>query len=114
MYEAVETTNPKIMLLELPTMKWQFLADTFTEYLRMCVVHLGLPFWELSFAESCHFPTWAEQLFLIIAPHLLEKKNSDRCNDFAKRIREPVVYNTLDSSVFRIKAKCNKQQQQKK
>lgn len=108
MYEAVETTNPKIMLLELPTMKWQFLADTFTEYLRMCIVHLGLPFWELSFAESCHLPAWAEQLFLLIAPHLLDKKITDRCTDFAKMVRDPVVYNTLDASVFRIKPKGGK------
>lgn len=108
-YEAVETINPKIYLLELPTMKWQFLADTFTEYLRMSIVHLGLPYWELTFAESCHLPTWAEQLFLLIAPHLIDKKRQ-RCHIDA----EPIVYNTLDASIFRTtKPKCGKQTQKK-
>lgn len=49
-YENPEVSNTKIYLLELGSYRWQFLADSFTEYLRMNIVHLGLPYWELCFS----------------------------------------------------------------
>lgn len=93
----------------MQTLKWQFLADTFTEYQRMCVVHLGLPYWELCFAETCHLPSWAEQLFLLLAPHLLESNETRRNHRNALSPSEPIVYNQLDLLVFRAKTKCHKQ-----
>ena len=48
---------PKIYLLELEKLQLQFLADTFSEYLRMAIAHLGLPFWELCFAVNSSPPT---------------------------------------------------------
>lgn len=59
LYEMPEST-PKIYLLELETLKLQFLADTFSEYLRMAIAHLGLPFWELCFSACCQLPTWTQ------------------------------------------------------
>lgn len=89
-------------------MKWQILAETFTEYLRMCIVHLGLPYWELCFATTCNLPSWTEQLFLLLAPHLLDHKDLRR-NHTLSGTREPIVYNQLDPIIFRTKTKCTKQ-----
>lgn len=108
-YETLESINPKIYLLETQTLKWQFLANTFTEYLRQCLAHLGLPYWELCFAQTCNLPSWAEQLFLLLAPHLLEHKNNQNENRSSSSAKEPVVYNELDLSIFRTKTKCTKQ-----
>lgn len=104
----METVNPKIYLLETQSNKfqWRFLAETFSIYLRMCVAHLGLPYWELCFANTCKLPSWAEQLFLLLAPHLLERDANDSQTLCA---REPVIYNELDPSIFRTKPKCSKQ-----
>jgi tubulin polyglutamylase complex subunit 2 len=57
-FESPET-NPKIFLFELNNMKWKFLADSFSEYLRMYIAHMGLPYWELCFS-SCELPSWTE------------------------------------------------------
>jgi tubulin polyglutamylase complex subunit 2 len=57
-YEIPES-SPRIYLLELDTLKLQFLADTFSEYLRMAIAHLGLPYWELCFS-ACTLPTWTQ------------------------------------------------------
>lgn len=58
LYETPEAC-PKIYLLEIETLKLQFLADTFSEYLRMAIAHLGLPFWELCFS-TCPLPSWTQ------------------------------------------------------
>ncbi|XP_031622993.1 tubulin polyglutamylase complex subunit 2 [Contarinia nasturtii] len=109
-FETLESINPKIYLLETQSNKWQFLADSFTEYLRMCIAHLGLPYWELCFAHTCALPSWAEQIYLLVAPHLLEHNNNvTQSNRSLSCPRDPVVYNELDLSIFRTKQKCNKQ-----
>ena len=59
-YEAAECCAMKIYLLEIESLKLQFLADTFTEYLRMCIAHLGLPYWELCFSNSLQLPSWTQ------------------------------------------------------
>lgn len=59
LYETPEST-PKIYLLQLENLKMNFLADTFSEYLRMAIAHLGLPYWELCFASTCQLPTWTQ------------------------------------------------------
>lgn len=38
---------------------WGWLADSFTHYFRMCLVHLGLPGWQATFANLPLIP-WAE------------------------------------------------------
>jgi tubulin polyglutamylase complex subunit 2 len=59
-YEVPETNVMRIYLLEMESLKLQFLADTFSEYLRMSVAHLGLPYWELCFSSSCTLPPWTQ------------------------------------------------------
>lgn len=59
LYEANCSTNPKFYLYELNAMKWIFLSDTFSEYLRMAIAHLGLPYWELCFS-NIGLPSWTE------------------------------------------------------
>ncbi|CAD7080531.1 unnamed protein product [Hermetia illucens] len=110
-YESSGASNPKIYLLELLAFKWQFLAETFSEYLRMAIAHLGLPYWELCFS-SFGLPSWTEQLFLLLAPHLLEENDQRR-----GRVIQPISeqqYSTLDPNIFRVKPKCPKQQQRAK
>lgn len=125
-YESPDLSNPKIYLLEKLNFKWQFLADTFTEYLRMTIAHLGLPYWELCFS-SCGLPSWTEvysfyltinkiyllllifqQLFLLIAPHLLER-NEPRRSKVIQCDPETPPFNTLDPVVFRTKPRCSRQ-----
>lgn len=115
-YETTGTQNPKIYLLELVSYnsvtnvfsaKWQFLADSFTEYLRMAIAHLGLPYWELCFS-TIGLPSWAEQLFLLLAPHLLDDPtNSTRRGKTIKSFAEH-PYNTLDPNIFRVRVSSNK------
>ena len=40
--------KPKIWLLDR-SFEWHFLADTFTQYFRMMMVHQGLPQWQFRF-----------------------------------------------------------------
>lgn len=77
----------------------------------MCIAHLGLPYWELCFAQTCHLPSWAEQLYLLLAPHLLEPNANDmeRARFRGNNQPELQVFNQLDLSIFKPKPKCNKQ-----
>lgn len=59
LYETLGSNNPKFYLIDLSDYKFILLADTFTEYLRMAIVHLGLPYWELLFS-SITLPAWVE------------------------------------------------------
>ncbi|XP_037032745.1 tubulin polyglutamylase complex subunit 2 [Bradysia coprophila] len=111
-YETPETANPKIFLLETLSHKWHFLADSFTEYQRMSIAHLGLPYWELCFS-TCGLPSWAEQLYLLLAPHLLEKNEPRRSRTLLASHEQP-PYNQLDPSIFRLKPKCVRPNQKPK
>ncbi|KAL9906451.1 tubulin polyglutamylase complex subunit 2 isoform 1-T1 [Glossina fuscipes fuscipes] len=102
-YDTTGSNTLKIYMLELNGQKWVFLADSFSEYLRMAIAHLGLPYWELCFS-SCGLPSWTEQLFLLLAPHLLEEREERRA-----RIVDPAPerpYNSLDANIFRFKFKA--------
>lgn len=127
LYETPESC-PRVYLLELETLKLQFLADTFSEYLRMAIAHLGLPYWELCFSTCCPLPTWTQvclltskpklinylfiffqQLFLLLAPHLLENNEPRRnTRNFHNGTDENPPFNTLDPSVFRNKPRSSK------
>ncbi|EDV97904.1 tubulin polyglutamylase complex subunit 2 [Drosophila grimshawi] len=102
LYESTSSNNPRFYLLELGTLSWQFLAETFSEYLRMAIAHLGLPYWELCFT-SFGLPSWTEQLFLLLAPHLLEKHELRRGRTINPACEHP--YNIIDPNIFRSKPK---------
>ncbi|XP_055905791.1 tubulin polyglutamylase complex subunit 2 [Eupeodes corollae] len=110
-YETSGMSNPKIYLLELNKLKWQFLSETFSEYLRMAVAHLGLPYWELCFS-TCGLPSWTEQLFLLLAPHLLEDNEVRRGRSIQPAAEHPC--NILDTNIFRAKPKAAKPPQKTK
>ncbi|XP_067642411.1 tubulin polyglutamylase complex subunit 2 [Eurosta solidaginis] len=103
-YEASGSNSPKFYLYEMCTMTWIFLSDTFSEYLRMAIAHLGLPYWELCFS-NIGLPSWTEQLFMLLAPHLLEDHQPRRERQINPAPEHP--YNTIDPSVFRIKPKSS-------
>lgn len=103
-YEQPECSAPLIYLLELATHRWHFLAESFSEYHRMAIVHLGLPSWELCFSQ-CALPAWTEQLFLLLAPHLLEKTEVRRNRHRLPTQPQP-PFNQLDASVFRTAVKA--------
>ncbi|EDW72897.2 uncharacterized protein Dwil_GK16935, partial [Drosophila willistoni] len=102
LYESTSSNNPKFYLLELNTLSWQFLSETFSEYLRMSIAHLGLPYWELCFS-SFGLPSWTEQLFLLLAPHLLEEHEPRRGRIINPACEHP--YNIIDPNIFRGKPK---------
>lgn len=115
-YESLDLSKLKVYLLETRTLKFTFLADSFSEYLRMTIVHLGLPYWELCFS-SCGLPPWAEQLFLLLAPHLLEKSEPRQWiyTESGKRAAhiqtgveaDKATHNILDPTIFRVKVKSS-------
>ncbi|RZB39043.1 tubulin polyglutamylase complex subunit 2 [Asbolus verrucosus] len=94
-------------------MKFYFLADDFTTYLRMCVHHLGIPFWQFSF--SCDgIPEWSEvksdtsdtMVFRLLAPAILplHKRIEDiRKNNEQKFDEEfsDIPLNKIDCNIFR-------------
>lgn len=53
--------DPKIWLLDR-SFEWHFLAENFTHYFRMMLVHQGLPQWQFKFTPMGLTP-WAEVSF---------------------------------------------------
>jgi tubulin polyglutamylase complex subunit 2 len=58
--------DPKIWLLDR-SFEWHFLAEDFTRYFRMLLVHQGLPQWQFKFTPMGLTP-WAEVSFLVCFP----------------------------------------------
>ncbi|XP_048487936.1 tubulin polyglutamylase complex subunit 2 isoform X2 [Plutella xylostella] len=83
---------------------WGWLADSFTHYFRMALVHLGLPGWQAAFANLPLIP-WAEQLFLLLAPHLLDKTDSERAST---AIVGESALNHIDPNIFKTSARQHK------
>ncbi|GBP36823.1 Tubulin polyglutamylase complex subunit 2 [Eumeta japonica] len=83
---------------------WGWLTDSFTHYFRMALVHLGLPGWQATFANLPLIP-WAEQLFLLLAPHLLEKTETDAS---ALIPAAEASLNHIDPNIFKTSSKHHK------
>ena len=97
--------EPRFWLHHTPSNQWYHLADNFTKYFRMMLVHLGLPLWQYC-ATRLSLPMWVEQVYLLVAPHLLpttvkptETISTNLCNDG--------LTNTIDPTIF--KGKENRQ-----
>ncbi|CAH2066307.1 unnamed protein product, partial [Iphiclides podalirius] len=74
----------------------------------MALVHLGLPGWQAAFSNLPLIP-WAEQLFLLLAPHLLERTESETssiavCNETG--------LNHIDPNIFKMSARHHKNSRQ--
>lgn len=110
-YETSDTNVPRIFVLVLATQRWYFLADAFAEYHRMAIAHLGLPSWELCFTPR-PLPPWTEQLFRLLAPHLLERTEPRRTRHYwmpsatigGEQLQQQ-PFNQLDAGIFRTAAK---------
>ncbi|XP_069705585.1 tubulin polyglutamylase complex subunit 2-like [Periplaneta americana] len=88
--------DPKIWLLDR-SFEWNYLAADFTQYFRMMRVHQGLPQWQFKFTPMDLTP-WAEQMFVLIAPHLLQ---SDVNNPLTQSVDWcDMPYNHLDPAIL--------------
>ncbi|KAJ3645205.1 hypothetical protein Zmor_022884 [Zophobas morio] len=86
-------------------MKFYFLADDFTTYLKMCVHHLGIPFWQFSFTGD-GIPEWSEMVFRLLAPAVLplHKKIEDVRKANEQTVDEElsnIPLNKIDLNIFR-------------
>ncbi|XP_071050454.1 tubulin polyglutamylase complex subunit 2-like [Onthophagus taurus] len=48
-----------------------YLAKNFTEYFRMCIVHLGIPHWQLAYT-TIGLPEWVKILMRLLCPAVLQ------------------------------------------
>ncbi|XP_065354071.1 tubulin polyglutamylase complex subunit 2 [Cloeon dipterum] len=92
--------QPTIWLLDR-CFDWHFIADDFTTYFRMMLVHKGLPQWQFKFTPIGLTP-WAEQFFALLAPHFLQSAAQDTANNWDS------TCNLLDPAIFKIKSKQSK------
>nr|XP_002740692.2 PREDICTED: tubulin polyglutamylase complex subunit 2-like [Saccoglossus kowalevskii] len=58
--------HPEIWFLDR-SLRWHYLADTFTQYFRLMLMHLGLPQWQYTFTDIGLSPQ-AKQWFNMYAP----------------------------------------------
>lgn len=96
------------------SLQWHFLSATFSHYYRMLIFHLGLPLWQCRFTP-CGLSSWAEQMFWLVAPHLLTQPKILKSNNCSKGLWSSDVPddvatpnplpNVLSSQLFRRKKK---------
>ncbi|XP_049964447.1 tubulin polyglutamylase complex subunit 2 [Schistocerca serialis cubense] len=78
--------------------QWHHLADSFSAYFRMMLVHQGLPQWQLRFTTMGLTP-WAEQMMVLVAPHLVQQASSPAPVDWSE-----APLNHLDPAVLKAPA----------
>ncbi|XP_049816415.1 tubulin polyglutamylase complex subunit 2 [Schistocerca nitens] len=78
--------------------QWHHLADSFSSYFRMMLVHQGLPQWQLRFTTMGLTP-WAEQMMVLVAPHLVQQAASPAPVDWSE-----APLNHLDPAVLKAPA----------
>lgn len=78
---------------------WHKLADNFTKYFRMMLVHIGLPLWQICAAELS-LPMWVEQAYYLVGPHLLPNtvKPSETISG---TLWKDGPLNTIDPGIFK-------------
>ncbi|KOB66606.1 Tubulin polyglutamylase complex subunit [Operophtera brumata] len=95
--------NTKSKVLELDTCRtivwlatregaWGWLADSFTHYFRMALVHLGLPGWQAAFANLPPIP-WAEKT---------------EAESGAGTVANETGFNHIDPHIFKISVRHHK------
>lgn len=78
---------------------WYHLADNFTKYLRMMLVHLGLPLWQFC-VVGIPLPTWIEQVYYLVGPHLLPAMGKPT-ETVSGSIWKDGPLNTIDTAIFK-------------
>lgn len=97
--------EPRIWLHHEETSRWHHLADSFTKYFRMLLVHLGLPLWQYC-AVGLPIPTWVEQVYLLVGPYLLPTTVTPS-QTLSTTLWNEGPANAIDPAIF--KSKENKQ-----
>ncbi|XP_029037270.1 tubulin polyglutamylase complex subunit 2 [Osmia bicornis bicornis] len=100
-----EQESPSVWLHREEANRWYHLADSFTVYFRMMLVHLGLPLWQ-SCVSGVSLPTWVEQVYFLVAPHLLPSV-VEPTETISTSIWNMGPTNVIDPAIF--KAKESKQ-----
>ncbi|RLU25879.1 hypothetical protein DMN91_002040 [Ooceraea biroi] len=106
-----EQDSPGIWLHH-QTGSWHHLADNFTTYFRMMLVHLGLPLWQHCVVKL-PLPTWIEQAYFLVGPHLLptiimptETMSTSLWNNGPTNVLDPAIFKlTKDSKHKNIRKK---------
>ncbi|XP_046821269.1 tubulin polyglutamylase complex subunit 2 [Vespa crabro] len=98
-----EQTSPEIWLHQETADRWYHLADDFTRYFRMMLVHLGLPVWQCC-VVGLPLPTWVEQVYFLVGPHLLpniieptETISSSLWNNGPTNLLDPNIFKGKES-----------------
>ncbi|XP_057326167.1 tubulin polyglutamylase complex subunit 2 [Microplitis mediator] len=89
---------------------WYHLSDSFIKYFRMMLVHLGLPLWQYC-AAGLDLPTWVEQTYYLVGPHLLPTTGKPTETISATMWKDGPL-NTIDPAIF--KSRDNKQRNSRK
>mmetsp|Transcript_13103 Transcript_13103/g.19117 ORF Transcript_13103/g.19117 Transcript_13103/m.19117 type:complete len:284 (+) Transcript_13103:1913-2764(+) len=82
-YDTVD--SPKVYFQDLSG-HWFFIANSFTDYFRLMVMHLGLPHWHYAFTEV-GLDTTSQQWFRFLSPERLTIDMKSR-NTQIKRMRK--------------------------
>ncbi|XP_076756095.1 tubulin polyglutamylase complex subunit 2 [Xylocopa sonorina] len=105
-----EAEPPTIWLHRENTNRWCHLANNFTVYFRMMLVHLGLPLWQCCVA-GLSLPTWIEQIYFLVGPHLLPSA-LEPTETISTSLWNNGPTNVVDSAIF--KGKDGKQKNSRK
>ncbi|XP_077989104.1 tubulin polyglutamylase complex subunit 2-like [Glandiceps talaboti] len=102
--------HPEVWFLDR-SLDWHYLADSFTQYFRLMLMHLGLPQWQYTFTKIGISPA-AQQWFNIYAPvrlsmdcDLLNHRSQDWPEDIPSPVPADLPANRLDAGkVFKGKS----------
>ncbi|XP_015178224.1 PREDICTED: tubulin polyglutamylase complex subunit 2 [Polistes dominula] len=101
----VEQKSPEIWLHQETTDRWYHLADSFTKYFRMMLVHLGLPVWQCC-VVGLPLPTWVEQVYFLVGPHLLpniveptETISTNLWNNGPTNLLDPSIFRNMENKL---------------
>ncbi|XP_046734308.1 tubulin polyglutamylase complex subunit 2 [Diprion similis] len=102
--------DPGIWLHHEESSRWLRLADGFTKYFRMLLIHLGLPLWQYC-ATGLPMPTWVEQIYLLVGPNLLPTTVKPS-QSVSRTLWNEGSSNAIDPAIF--KSKESKQRNARK
>ncbi|KAF3426492.1 hypothetical protein E2986_00443 [Frieseomelitta varia] len=105
-----EEESPTIWLHREDTNRWYHLANNFTVYFRMMLVHLGLPLWQCC-VSGLSLPPWVEQVYFLVGPHLLPSA-VEPTETISTSMWNNGPTNVIDPTIF--KGKEGKQKSSKK
>ncbi|XP_032217949.1 tubulin polyglutamylase complex subunit 2 isoform X1 [Nematostella vectensis] len=92
---GVTICKPEVWLLDR-ALEWSFISNTFSDYFRMMIMHLGLPLWQYIFSDAGISPE-TKQWFNLYAPVRLAVDAEGKSNPAPQQANEvSTVTNKLD------------------